>query len=111
MVILTFFRFLFFSVEPRNHQSFLLANYMSSYPVPYNSVPAVAPTPADYTYQPPVHMVPTYYPPPGQQPMQPPPVMYRVPTPPNTPISNQVKKKIYIYIYFPLPSPPRYIHD
>lgn len=65
------------------------ANYVGSYPVPYNSVPAVTPAPGDYTYQPPVHMVPTYYPP-GQPAMQPPPVMYRVPTPPNTPTSNQV---------------------
>jgi len=68
---------------------YILANYVGSYPVAYNSVPAVT-TPSDYTYQPPVHMVPTYYPP-GQPAMQPPPVMYhRVPTPPNTPTSNQV---------------------
>lgn len=68
---------------------YISANYVSSYPVPYNSVPAVTPTPGDYTYQPPVQMVPTYYPP-GQPAMQPPPVMYRVPTPPNTPTSSQV---------------------
>lgn len=52
-------------------------------------MPAVTPAPGDYTYQPSVHMVPTYYPP-GQTTIQPPPVMYRVPTPPNTPTSNQV---------------------
>lgn len=63
---------------------------MGTYPVPYNSMPAVTPAPGDYTYQPPVHMVPTYYPP-NQTTIQPPPVMYRVPTPPNTPTSNQVK--------------------
>lgn len=51
-------------------------------------MPTVTPTPGDYTYQAPVHMVPTYYPP-GQATIQPPPVMYRVPTPPNTPTSNQ----------------------
>lgn len=70
---------------------------MGTYPVPYNSMPAVTPTPSDYTYQPPVHMVPTYYPP-GQPAMQPPPVMYRVPTPPNTPTSSQVIARLLILI-------------
>lgn len=74
----------------------MLANYVGSYPVPYNSMPAVTPTPGDYTYQPPVHMVPTYYPP-SQTAIQPPPVMYRVPTPPNTPTSNQV---VIIHVIF-----------
>lgn len=72
------------------HSTCVSANYVGSYPVPYNSVPAVTPSPGEYTYQPPVHMVPTYYPPGQPAAMQPPPVMYRVPTPPNTPTSNQV---------------------
>lgn len=65
----------------------ITANYMGSYPVTYNSMPTVTPSPGEYTCQPPVHMVPAYYP--GQSGIQP-PVMYRVPTPPNTPTSNQV---------------------
>ncbi|XP_020283398.1 cAMP-regulated phosphoprotein 21 isoform X2 [Pseudomyrmex gracilis] len=68
-----------------------------SYPVPYSSVPAVTPTPGDYTYQPPVHMVPTYFPP-GQPAIQPPPVMYRVPTPPNTPTSTQIPGMPLMYV-------------
>ncbi|KAG7210327.1 hypothetical protein KM043_011865 [Ampulex compressa] len=73
------------------------SNYVGSYPVPYNSIPTVTPTPSDYTYQPPVHVVPTYYPP-GQPAMQPPPVMYRVPTPPNTPTSNQMPGMPLMYV-------------
>ncbi|XP_031773147.1 cAMP-regulated phosphoprotein 21-like isoform X3 [Apis florea] len=74
------------------------SNYVGTYPVPYNSMPAVTPTPADYTYQPPpVHMVPTYYPP-SQTTIQPPPVMYRVPTPPNTPTSNQMPGVPLMYV-------------
>ncbi|KAL0107091.1 hypothetical protein PUN28_015556 [Cardiocondyla obscurior] len=73
------------------------SNYVSSYPVPYNSVPAVTSTPGDYTYQPPVQMVPTYYPP-GQPPIQPPPVVYRVPTPPNTPTSSQIPGMPLMYV-------------
>ncbi|XP_048268242.1 R3H domain-containing protein 2 isoform X3 [Bombus terrestris] len=73
------------------------SNYVGSYPVPYNSMPAVTPAPGDYTYQPSVHMVPTYYPP-GQTTIQPPPVMYRVPTPPNTPTSNQMPGMPLMYV-------------
>ncbi|KZC05805.1 R3H domain-containing protein 1 [Dufourea novaeangliae] len=73
------------------------SNYVGSYPVPYNSVPAVTPAPGDYSYQPPVHMVPTYYPP-GQAAIQPQPVMYRVPTPPNTPTSNQMPGMPLMYV-------------
>ncbi|XP_076390941.1 uncharacterized protein LOC100881273 isoform X1 [Megachile rotundata] len=73
------------------------SNYVGSYPVPYNSMPTVTPTPGDYTYQAPVHMVPTYYPP-GQATIQPPPVMYRVPTPPNTPTSNQMSGMPLMYV-------------
>lgn len=64
-------------------------NYVNGYPISYNSMPTVAPNPTDYSYQSPLHMIPTYYPP-GQPTIQPPPVMWRVPTPPNTPTSNQV---------------------
>ena len=69
----------------------ITANYINGYPMPYNSVSAVAAgAGTEYSYQPPVHMIPTYYPP-GQPALQaPPPVMWRVPTPPNTPTSNQV---------------------
>lgn len=68
-----------------------LANFVSNYStVPYNTMPAVTPTPGEFPCQPPVHMVPTYYPQP-QPGIQPPPVMYRVPTPPNTPNSTQVR--------------------
>ena len=70
------------------------ANYVSSYSVPYNSMHPVTPTPSEYTSQPPVHVVPTYYP--GQSGIQPPSVMYRVPTPPNTPTSHQVLKYVVI---------------
>lgn len=73
------------------------SNFVGSYPVPYNSLPAVTPTPGDYTYQPPVQMIPTYYPP-GQPAMQPPPVMYRVPTPPNTPTSSQIPGMPLMYV-------------
>lgn len=73
------------------------SNYVGTYPVPYNSMPAVTPAPGDYTYQPPVHMVPTYYPP-NQTTIQPPPVMYRVPTPPNTPTSNQMPGVPLMYV-------------
>ncbi|CAL7933211.1 unnamed protein product [Xylocopa violacea] len=73
------------------------SNYVGGYPVPYNSISAVTPTPGDYTYQPPVQMVPTYYPP-GQATIQPPPVMYRVPTPPNTPTSNQIPGMPLMYV-------------
>lgn len=79
-----------FSVSNNGTNAFFTANYVSSYPVPYNTVPGVATaTGTEYAYQPPVHMIPTYYPP-GQPGIQPPPVMWRVPTPPNTPTSNQV---------------------
>ncbi|KYN11654.1 R3H domain-containing protein 1 [Trachymyrmex cornetzi] len=73
------------------------SNFVGNYPVPYNSLPAVTPTPGDYTYQPPVQMIPTYYPP-GQPAMQPPPVMYRVPTPPNTPTSSQIPGMPLMYV-------------
>ncbi|XP_032669191.1 R3H domain-containing protein 1-like isoform X4 [Odontomachus brunneus] len=82
------------------------SNYVGSYPVPYNSVPAVTPSPGDYTYQPPVHMVPTYYPPGQPAAMQPPPVMYRVPTPPNTPTSNQIPGMPLMYVNSSSYAPP-----
>ena len=60
---------------------------------------AVTPTPGDFSCQPPMHMVSTYHPQP-QPGMQPPPVMYRVPTPPNTPTSTQVYNYSFILSYF-----------
>ncbi|XP_016838556.1 cAMP-regulated phosphoprotein 21 isoform X2 [Nasonia vitripennis] len=71
------------------------ANYMGSYPVTYNSMPTVTPSPGEYSCQPPVHMVPAYYP--GQSGIQP-PVMYRVPTPPNTPTSSQIPSVPLMYV-------------
>ena len=72
----------------RNKIVFISANFVSNYSVPYNSMPAVNPTQGEFSCQPPMHMVPAYYPQP--QPGMQPPVMYRVPTPPNTPTSTQV---------------------
>lgn len=86
-----------FNTQTMTPPSQTSSNYVSSYPVPYNSVPAVTPTAGDYTYQPSVQMVPTYYPP-GQPAMQPPPVMYRVPTPPNTPTSSQIPGMPLMYV-------------
>ncbi|XP_036143756.1 trithorax group protein osa [Monomorium pharaonis] len=86
-----------FNAQTMTPPSQASSNYVGSYPVPYNSVPAVTPTPGDYTYQSPVQMVPTYYPP-GQPAMQPPPVMYRVPTPPNTPTSSQIPGMPLMYV-------------
>ncbi|XP_077263442.1 uncharacterized protein LOC143898113 isoform X1 [Temnothorax americanus] len=86
-----------FNAQTMTPPSQASSNYVGSYPVPFNSVPAVTPTPGDYTYQPPVQMVPTYYPP-GQPAMQPPPVMYRVPTPPNTPTSSQIPGMPLMYV-------------
>ncbi|XP_076293139.1 uncharacterized protein LOC143215156 isoform X3 [Lasioglossum baleicum] len=86
------------------------SNYVGSYPVPYNSVPAVTPTPGEYSYQPPVHMVPTYYPP-GQAAIQPQPVMYRVPTPPNTPTSNQMPQMPLMYVNSGNYAPPTMVSN
>ena len=60
-------------------------------------MPAVTPSPAEYTCQPSVHMVPAYYQP-GQPGIQHSPVMYRVPTPPNTPTTSQVNKNKFIIV-------------
>ncbi|XP_017884862.1 cAMP-regulated phosphoprotein 21 isoform X3 [Ceratina calcarata] len=87
------------------------SNYVGSYPVPYNaSMPGVTPAPSDYTYQPPVHMVSTYYPP-NQAAIQPPPVMYRVPTPPNTPTSNQMPGMPLMYINSSSYPPPTIVSN
>lgn len=59
------------------------SNYVNSYQIPYNSMPTVGPTPPEYPYQAPLGVIPTYYP--AGQPGIQPPVMWRVPTPPNTP--------------------------
>ncbi|XP_051172689.1 R3H domain-containing protein 1 isoform X1 [Leptopilina boulardi] len=82
------------------------ANFVGNYSgVPYNSMPAVTPTPGEFSCQPPVHMVPAYYPQP-QPGIQPPPVMYRVPTPPNTPTSSQMPGLPLMYVNSGSYAPP-----
>ncbi|XP_008560142.1 R3H domain-containing protein 1 isoform X1 [Microplitis demolitor] len=72
-------------------------NYqVNGYPISYNSMPTVPPSPTDYSYQNPLPMMPTYYPA-GQPGMQP-PVMWRVPTPPSTPTSNQMPGIPVMYV-------------
>ncbi|KAH0547301.1 hypothetical protein KQX54_018538 [Cotesia glomerata] len=71
-------------------------NYpVNGYPISYNSMPAVTPSPTDYSYQNPLSMMPTYYS--GQPGMQP-PMMWRVPTPPTTPTSNQMPGIPVMYV-------------
>ncbi|XP_074107336.1 uncharacterized protein LOC141532758 isoform X1 [Cotesia typhae] len=71
-------------------------NYpVNGYPISYNSMPAVTPSPSDYSYQNPLSMMPAYYS--GQPGMQP-PMMWRVPTPPTTPTSNQMPGIPVMYV-------------
>ncbi|XP_015602787.1 cAMP-regulated phosphoprotein 21 isoform X2 [Cephus cinctus] len=97
-----------FNTQTMTSPSQTNSNYVSSYPVPYNSMPSVTPTPGELAYQPPLHMVPAYYPP-GQPGIQTAPVMYRVPTPPNTPTSNQMPGLPLMYVNSGSYAPPAMI--
>ncbi|XP_033216075.1 R3H domain-containing protein 1 isoform X2 [Belonocnema kinseyi] len=85
-----------FNLQTMTPPSQSTSNFVSNYSVPYNSMPAVNPAQAEFSCQPPMHMVPAYYP--QHQPGMQQPIMYRVPTPPNTPTSTQMPGVPLMYV-------------